>query len=576
MAISLSEFVKFYPLRSKGLAWLFGAGSSVSAGVPSAYDLIWDFKRRIYCAEQGYPLSIFNNLTDNGIREQIQSYFDSQSSCPKFDSTEEYSYYFERAFKSAKDRSEYISQQTSGMQLSYGHKVMGVLMKHQHLNLIFTTNFDKAFENVASNYLAKLEDWYCSDLDNGSNGMRFFQAGKRPLIVKLHGDYFSDRLKNTEVELQHQDEKLQNIFELSLDTHGLCIMGYSGRDQSIMELLERALNKPNSYPNGIYWFIKEGTEPLPQVKALLEKAKSLGKDAELVEIITFDTAWADIIKGFNNLPYEDIEKLDQNFKRLVNTPIPLKGNRYPLLRLNAIPIAKYPAIARLYKCEAGNTKEIKELIAISNSSILAVRKSFGIVGFGPDLEFTESFKNYGNYELDIYSISTKDILHDDSSIQGLLTSAILKALIRNKPLKITKRRDKNIIFPNPKEKEDRCFEPFKKVSPIFGKIPNSDIYWVIGLEVKIQYALSLPYLLLSPTVIASKPSKPEEAKLIAPFVKEITAGWYNKQYNSLIDIWLDLFFNGEKEVTIYGYEPEIIGINPEFKLKRTTAYTKSI
>lgn len=157
------------------MAWLFGAGSSVSAGVPSAYDLTWDFKRRIYCAEQSYPLHLFSNLTDIGIREQIQNYFDSQGNCPAFDSSEEYSYYFERAFSSPRDRSDYIAKQTSGMQLTYGHKVMGVLMKNSHLNLIFTTNFDKAFENIASSNFQKLESWYAADLDSGDNGMKFFQ-----------------------------------------------------------------------------------------------------------------------------------------------------------------------------------------------------------------------------------------------------------------------------------------------------------------------------------------------------------------------------------------------------------------
>jgi hypothetical protein len=261
LAILLSEFVKFFPLRANNLAWLFGAGSSVSAGVPSAYDLIWDFKRRIYCADQSYRLSLFSNLTDPAIKEQIQAYFDNQPDCPVADSTEEYSYYFERALASPIDRSEYIAQQTTGMRLTYGHKVIGILMKNRFINIVFTTNFDKAFENTASSQFSKLEDWFTADIEGGENGMRFFQSGKRPIIVKLHGDYFSSKLKNTNKELQTQDQKLREILALAVNTKGLCIMGYSGRDASVMEVFHEALKNSSSFPGGIYWFIRAGSKP---------------------------------------------------------------------------------------------------------------------------------------------------------------------------------------------------------------------------------------------------------------------------------------------------------------------------
>jgi len=144
--MTLSEFVRIYPLRSKGISWLFGAGSSVAAGMPSASDLVWEFKKRIYCSEEGVHLSVFNNLSDQVLRKQIQNYFESKVGYPQDNSIEEYSFYFESAFSSPADRRAFLDQQLSGIQNSYGHKVIGVLMKNKLLPLIFTTNFDKAFE----------------------------------------------------------------------------------------------------------------------------------------------------------------------------------------------------------------------------------------------------------------------------------------------------------------------------------------------------------------------------------------------------------------------------------------------
>lgn len=556
---------------------MFGAGSSVSAGVPSAYDLTWDFKRRIYCADQAYPLPLFNNLTDPGKREQIQNYFDKQGNCPALDSSEEYSYYFERAFSSARDRSDYISKQTAGMQLTYGHKVMGILMKYRYLNLVFTTNFDKAFENVASNQFQKLESWYAADLDSGENGIKFFQLGNRPLIVKLHGDYFSNNIKNTSDELQGQDKRLRDILSISLDTNGLCVMGYSGRDKSIMDVLRESVKKSSSFPGGLFWFARVGTTPLPEVSELIELAKENGKQAEIVEIETFDTAWADIIKGFDSIPKDDLENLNQHYHRTNNQPMPSVGRKYPLLRLNAVPILEYPATARLYKCNAGNTKEIKDCILKSKVDILATRKSAGIVGFGFDKDFHTAFKNYGDYDTDLYQITEKDLLYDDSSTKGLITMALLRALAQGKPFRMTKKRDRHLLFPDPKKLTNQFFDPLRaSLTTISGIVPRSKLTWVAALEITVQYSLSTPLLLLTPTIIASKASERAESKLVAPFVKEITARWYNQKYDTILNSWLSLIFGNDKEVTLTAFERPIEGINASFTLSRTTAFTKTL
>jgi hypothetical protein len=36
--------------------WLLGAGASRSAGMPTAYDVIWDLKRAYYCLKENQEL----------------------------------------------------------------------------------------------------------------------------------------------------------------------------------------------------------------------------------------------------------------------------------------------------------------------------------------------------------------------------------------------------------------------------------------------------------------------------------------------------------------------------------------
>lgn len=574
MTIQLSDFVKFYPLRAKGLAWFFGAGSSFSAGVPTAGDFIWDFKRKIYCAEQSLPLNLYKNLGDIGITSQIQNYFDSQSECPPATSPEEYSYYFERAYPSSSDRSRYIIEQTRGMELSFGHKALGVLIKNHYLKLIFTTNFDKAFENVVNQNLSQLENWFCGDLDNAHSALRYFQSGNRPLILKLHGDFFSERIKNTTEELKEQDSILKNILSLSLDTNGLCVMGYSGRDVSIMQVLKEKVLKENTFPNGLYWFIRSGSQPLPDVVDLINTARESGKMANLVEIDTFDSAWSNIIKGFDNLPTKDTDQLSQSYLRGPSSSIPKKGTKYPLIRLNGIPIIKYPATARLYKCDAGDTKTIKVLIEESQLPLIAIRKKAGIVGFGSDENFNKVFGKYGDHELDLYQITEKDIIYDDSVMKGLLTNAISAALVNGKPLRYTKRSNRYIIFIDPKKLSSPILGSLKKTfGTVSDFIPNTKLIWVVGLEINIQYALSTPLLLLAPTLIVSKGMIKAENSLVAPFIKEFTARWYNQKYDEILNSWLEIFFQKNKEVSISTYD-NLNGVNAHFKLSRTTTFSR--
>jgi NAD-dependent SIR2 family protein deacetylase len=285
--MTLSEFVRSYALRAKNIAWFFGAGTSVSAGMPTANDLVWEFKRRIYCSEQGYHLSFFNNLSDPFIRNQIQSYFDVKGNFPEAGAVDEYSAYFELTYPSAKDRSDYLMEQLQGMQNSYGHKVIGVLMKNGLIPLIFTTNFDKAFENAAIDQFKRLDNFFVATTDNADTAIKKYHAGFRPFIAKIHGDYFSEKLKNTSEELKEQDAQLREIIYHSCLSNGLGLMGYSGRDESVMQIFNTALEQPSSFPSGLFWFIRHGSKPLDKVSALIEKANSKGIQAELVEIETF-------------------------------------------------------------------------------------------------------------------------------------------------------------------------------------------------------------------------------------------------------------------------------------------------
>jgi hypothetical protein len=343
-----------------------------------------------------------------------------------------------------------------------------------------------------------------------------------------------------------------------------------------MEVLHEALKNSSSFPGGLYWFTKAGSTPLPEVTALIENAKRHGKTAELVEIENFDTAWADIIKGFDTIPAEDLASLNQTHQ-LVNQPLPLPGWRYPLIRLNAVEITQYPATARIYKCEAGNMKEIREIIKHRKSSLLAARRKIGIVGFGADEDFINCFGHYGNYEMDLYQITAKDLMYDDSSTKELILAALTMALTNNRPLRRVKKREKQFIIPDPKKISAPEFSQLSNAfeGPITGYIPRTKLLWTAALELNIQYLLNKPLLQLMPTIIVARTSDITEKKLVAPFVKEATARWFNLKFDSILSAWLKVVFGDDKTINVTAFPPLTSGVNPAFQLSQTTAFSKS-
>jgi NAD-dependent SIR2 family protein deacetylase len=576
--MTLAEFVRLFPLRTKNIAWFFGAGTSVSSGLPTAWDLVWEFKKRIYCSEERYQLSLFNNLSDPAIRNQIQSYFNGKQDYPKENSIEEYSFYFEKAFPLAKDRSKYLMQQLQSMQNSYGHKVLGILMKNSLLKLIFTTNFDKAFENAAIEEFKTMDRFFVATTDNTETSMQRYHSDLRPFIIKMHGDYFSEKLKNTSEELNTQEAKLRDILHHACISNGLAVMGYSGRDASIMEVLYHALEHSTCFPNGIFWFIREGSKPIKEVTDFIEKAKSKNIQAELIEIETFDTAWGEIAKGIPNLPNEDISKLNTNYFKRSSIQLPLKGNKYPIIRFNAIKVAEFPTNARLIKCEAGNTKEIQMQIVKENANLIAIRKQSGIVGFGSDAEFDRVFGSNGKLEKDIYQIPDHTLNYEESTIKGLITESLIKALVRDRPLKDIKRRQRYLIIANPKMLNTPEFNDLMKElnQQLNGTIPKTSLQWVVAIEIQLQKKFSEYIMVISPTVLASRTSLEAERLMIAPFIKEATARWYNGKYPKILDAWLNIFFADQREINVSAFGNIHGGFDANFKLVRESVMTKTL
>src|SRR6266540_4730134 len=128
--LALTDFLCTYSVRSHNIMWFLGAGASASAGVPTAYDMIWDFKRTLFCASNRVPARTCQDLSDPNLRRKIQRHFDQSVGYPVMDSEEEYSSYFSAVYRTEQDRRNYIDRLVANGRPSYGHLALGSLLKH--------------------------------------------------------------------------------------------------------------------------------------------------------------------------------------------------------------------------------------------------------------------------------------------------------------------------------------------------------------------------------------------------------------------------------------------------------------
>ena len=240
-------------------------------------------------------------------------------------------------------------------------------MKLGKARSFWTTNFDRNIEDAAAIVLNTTGKLIVATLDAPHLLREAVQEGRGPVLGKLHGDFQSRRLKNTSNELQVQDSQFRHELIEACKRTGLIVTGYSGRDHSVMDALEEAIDAGRGYPSGLFWFTRG--ELFSRVGLLIEKAQASGVDAHLIEVQTFDELLADIVAQFPDLPEQDGKFLQSKVKRLSEVPIPKQLGSWPVLRLNAVEIVKCPTVCRLVKCEVGGMREVSDAISGSGAEL---------------------------------------------------------------------------------------------------------------------------------------------------------------------------------------------------------------
>ncbi len=150
LQIGADDFARRFSLRTKKLMWLLGAGASASAGLPTAMDMVWEFKQKLFVSQRKVSPQIVADLSNPTVRTQLQAHIDSQQRLPPSGAADEYAVLFEEVYPSEADRRVYLDAKIAGAKPSYGHLALATLMRAQCTRLVWTTNFDSLMADACA------------------------------------------------------------------------------------------------------------------------------------------------------------------------------------------------------------------------------------------------------------------------------------------------------------------------------------------------------------------------------------------------------------------------------------------
>ncbi len=283
LILPLDAFIRSVEVnRNAPHAFFLGAGASISSNVISADMCIWQWKRLIFITNNPGLQHQLPDLSLPSVQDRIQRWLDSDGNYPPRGSAEEYGFYAECCYPIADDRRRYFQHLCDQAKPHVSYQLSCLLAEAEIVKSVWTTNFDGLVAKAAA--AAKITPVEIG-LDTAHRIVRLPNRGEL-LCVALHGDYRYDALKNTPGELQEQDRRLRSALVQQLTDYNLVVVGYSGRDVSVMDTLTQAYSQSGA--GRLYWCGYGDADPSPIVEKLLNTARENGREAFYIQTGGFD------------------------------------------------------------------------------------------------------------------------------------------------------------------------------------------------------------------------------------------------------------------------------------------------
>jgi tetratricopeptide (TPR) repeat protein len=157
-----------------------------------------------------------------------------------------YGNWFEVFSEDPRERQRFIENIIAKKEPQGAYILFANLVKSGYITNIFTTNFD----DLINEALLKYVDVRARVYSHNEIARYISLTSKRPNIIKLHGDFLFENIRNIRDETGKLEMNMKLKFEEALQRLGLIVVGYTGADNSIMSVLEE-IKRDRAFP--LYW-----------------------------------------------------------------------------------------------------------------------------------------------------------------------------------------------------------------------------------------------------------------------------------------------------------------------------------
>lgn len=559
--IAETEFLRHVSQSGLHLMWFLGAGASRSSGLPTATDISWDLKRRIYCAQQNQDIQA-HDVSNKAIQTRIQGFMESQGFPPLWDARE-YSFYFEQFFgKDYSAQQKYLREALSTEKIAstIGHRALAALLYMGQARVLFTTNFDEVVETtyaaVAGQNLSTFH------LEGTYAAIDALNMDQFPFYVKLHGDFRYQSVKNLSRDLLQNDQQLQRCFVAAAARFGIVVAGYSGRDENVISMFRQAIDQNNAFPHGLFWTASRISGIAPNVHELIEYAQARGINSGVVQVGTFDEMLSKIWRHTTGKSKELDEKVRSTSARPVSIPLPPPGRQYPMLRTNALRITRLP--------ESCGTVEYAGDVDISD-----VRSRSFEMQPNCTLAYTDRILFWGDRAqiekvMDPERIrATSALALDDlvktvdgsGIVKAFVEEALARALTADKPLNLRKSGRVWYAVINHEHAKHDMFTVLRLAlgfngtpGHIHGSVPGlPGVHWAEAISLRLEVRNDTLWVLLRPDIWIS-PLR--ERQCATDFLRQRKLKRWNKQSFELLSAWIGILLGtigGARVATVIAY-----------------------
>ncbi|MDR1003228.1 MAG: SIR2 family protein [Oscillospiraceae bacterium] len=514
---------------------LLGAGASVESGVRSASDCVWEWKREIFLSQNPTLVDSYSNIKVDSVREAIQRWLDNNGGFPKSGSDEEYSFYAERTYPIADDRRKYFQHLVSGINPSIGYHLIAMLAEKNIFKSVWTTNFDGLMLKAAHKYNLNPIEITAETSDRIYRG----DVDRELLCIALHGDYKYGALKNTVSELDSQNDIFIRTLTHELTDRDLIIIGYSGRDKSLMNALNAAYQAKGK---GKLFWCGYGNDAPTAVVELINSTNENGRSAFYIPTDGFDKTIyslarhcmnddADFLRSFDALKNELGASLTQTSSSFeIKVPTINK-----ITDTNTFPIV-FPKNCYQFELKYNDGEKPWDFCKfLSQNGIMAVPLHGFLYAWGEKAQIQEICSGRIKSELNLTPFTRENVMHN-GIFQELLLKTMTAVIGQSNSLPFSK---------------DKVWDTNEVVNR---RIGSQSITAYKGVRFSLLFDMKFSYITITPTFSYEKGvtfTREEKKQFADAFTAEVNAGKPNSKVHDYIDQWRERLFGTSGIKTVF-------------------------